>query len=167
MRCIHDNGNEFLSPEFEQMLTRNNIESVSTTVKNHKSNATVERLHQTLNTIISISLQENPPTSFEEVSTLIQRKCIAAQFSIRAIVNSQFKISPGKLAFGRHMTYPFSRKVDWNQLLTQKQKLVDQDNIMENSKRKIFDYKENDLVLILNKNSNKDKLEPNILPEGP
>ena len=111
--------------------------------------------------------QENPHTSFEEVSTLIQRKCAAAQFTIRATVNSQYKISPGELAFGRHMICPFSKQVDWNQLLEQKQKLVDQANIKENSKRKFFDYKGNNLFLFLNKNINKGKLEPKVLPEGP
>ena len=45
MRYIHDNGNEFLGPEFEQMLARNSIESILTTVKNPQSNAIVERLH--------------------------------------------------------------------------------------------------------------------------
>ena len=65
------------------------------------------------------------------------------------------------------MLYPFSKQIDWNQLLEQKQRLVDQANIKENSKRRFFDYKENDLVLILNKNINKGKLEPNVLPEGP
>ena len=33
-KCIHDNGNEFLGPEFQQMLSKNNIISVPTTVKN-------------------------------------------------------------------------------------------------------------------------------------
>ena len=129
MRCIHDNGNKFLGPEFEQILARNNIESISTTVKNPQLNAIIERLHQTLNTIISISLQENPPTSFEEVSTLIQRKCPAAQFAIRATSHSQYKVSPGELAYGRHMLYPFSKQIDWNQLLEQKQRLLDKANI--------------------------------------
>ena len=33
-KCIHDNGNEFLGPEFMGMLTKNSIQSVPTTVKN-------------------------------------------------------------------------------------------------------------------------------------
>ena len=37
----------------------------------------------------------------------------------------------------------------------------------ENSIRRFFDYKENDLILILNKQTTKGKLEPNTLPEGP
>ena len=81
---------------------------VPTTVKPPQSNAVVERLHQTLQTTIAISLQENSPTSFEEVSSLIHRKCASAQFAIRATVNRDAKLSPGKLTFGRHMLYPIS-----------------------------------------------------------
>ena len=77
-KYIHDNGNEFLGPEFMSMLAKNNIKSVPTTVKNPQSNDVVERLHQTLKTTIAISLKENPPTSFEEVSSLIHRKCALA-----------------------------------------------------------------------------------------
>ena len=60
-KCIHDNGNEFLGPEFLHMLSRDNITSVPTTVKNPQTNAVVERLHQTLKTTIAISLKEKPP----------------------------------------------------------------------------------------------------------
>ena len=82
-KCVHDNGNGFLGPEFLEMLSKNNIQSVPTTVKNPQSNAVVERLHQTLKTTIAISLNENPPTSFEEVSSLIHTKCASAQFAIK------------------------------------------------------------------------------------
>ena len=61
-RCIYDNGNEFLGPAFTQMLQRNMIKSVPTTVKNPQANAIVERMHQSISTMIAISLNENPPT---------------------------------------------------------------------------------------------------------
>ena len=149
-KCIHDNGNEFLSPEFMSMLAKNNIQSVPTTVKNPQSNAVVERLHQTLKTTIAISLKENPPTSFDEVSSLIQRKCASAQFAIRATVHSHNKLSPSEMAFGRHMLYPFSKQVDWKQVMDRKQQIIDAANVKENSKRKLFDNKVGDLILISN-----------------
>ena len=62
--------------------------------------------------------------------------------------------------------YPFSRQVDWQQILNRKQEIIDAANIKENSKRKYFDYKVGDLILILNKQSNRGKLEPITLPEG-
>ena len=72
----------------------------------------VERLHQTLKTTIAIGVNENPPMSFEEVSSLIHRKCASAQFAIRATVHSHTKLSPGEMSFERHMLYPFSRQID-------------------------------------------------------
>ena len=149
-KCVHDNDNEFIGPEFLQMLQRNNITSVPITVKNHQSNAVVERLHQTPKTTIAVSLQENPPVSYEEVSSLIQCKCVAAQFSIRATIHSQIKSSPGEMAFGRHVLYPFSKQIDWKQILNRKQDLVDKTNFKENTKRKYYDYKEGELIIILN-----------------
>ena len=64
------------------------------------------------------------------------------------------------------MLFPFSKQVDWKQLLNQKQDTVDQSNIKENSKRRFFDYKEGDLAFIFNKQT-KGKLEPTTLNEGP
>ena len=58
IRCIHDNGNEFLGPAFTLMLQKNKIKSVSTTVKNPQSNAIVKRMHQSISTMIAISLKE-------------------------------------------------------------------------------------------------------------
>ena len=71
------------------------------------------------------------------------------------------------MAFGRNMLYPFSRQVDWQQLLNRKQAIIDQANIKENSKRRSFDYKVCDLILKLNKHGAKGKLESSALPEGP
>ena len=36
LRCLHDNGNEFLGPAFSLMLERNKIKSIPTTVKKPK-----------------------------------------------------------------------------------------------------------------------------------
>ena len=166
-RCLHDNGNEFLGYEFSTMLMKNNIKSVPTSVKNPQANAIVERLHQTISTMIAISLQENPPTEVDTVSTLIHRKCMAAQFAYRATKHSVLNFSPGELAFGRNMLFPFSNHIDWKELLTRKQDEIDKGNIKENKGRRNFDYKVGDLVLILNKATFKGKLEPQTLPEGP
>ena len=51
--------------------------------------------------------------------------------------------------------------------MNRKQKIIDVANIKENAKRKYFDYKVGDLILILNKQGNRGKLEPITLPEGP
>ena len=166
-KCIHDNGNEFLGPAFSQMLIKNRIKSVPTTVKNPQSNAIVERMHQSISTMLAISLRENPPSKFEEVSTLVHSKCMAAQYAIRATVNTSLKHTPGELAFGRSMLHPFPSTVNWSQLLKDKQKRINDINLKENQGRKEFDYQVGQKILILNKNQMKGKLEPTVLNEGP
>ena len=113
-KCIHDNGNGFLGPAFSSMLRKNKIKSVPTTVKNPQSNATVEMMHQSISTMLVISLRENPPNIFEEVSTLVPSKCMAAQYAIRATVNTTLKNTPGELAFERNMLHPFPSRVNWS-----------------------------------------------------
>ena len=65
-------------------------------------------MHQSISTMIAISLRENPPRNFEDVSTLIFRKCMAAQYAVRATVNTTLKYTPGELAFGRDMILPLA-----------------------------------------------------------
>ena len=116
LRCLHENDNEFLGPSFSSMLFKNKIKSVSTTIKNHQVNAIVERMHQSISTMIAISLCENPPLKYEDVSNLVLRKCMAAQYAIRATVNMALKHTPGELAFGRDMILPIPSKVNWENL---------------------------------------------------
>ena len=99
------------------MLITNKIQLVPTPVKNQQSNAIVERLHQSLNNIFSISLNQYPSTTFEEVSTMIHRKCVSAQFATRTTSHSQCKFSPREMAFGRNMLHPFSTQVNWNEIV--------------------------------------------------
>jgi hypothetical protein len=49
--CIHDNGNEFLGKEFQQLLKSYGIISVAKTVKNPQANF-VEHVHQTYAALI-------------------------------------------------------------------------------------------------------------------
>ena len=156
-RCFHDNGNEFLGPAFTSMLKSNNIKSVPTTVKKPQSIAAIERMHQTVNTILAISLRENPPDKFEDAAAIINKHCKAAQFAIRATMHLRMKLSPGEIAFGRNILHPFAVQVNWDELLKTKQDNIDKANIKENARRKYFDYKIGDNVLILNTTSNKGK----------
>ena len=138
MRCIHDNGNEFLGPTFSSMLYKHKIKYVPTTVKNPQSNAIVERMHQSISTMIAISLRENPQRNFEDVSTLIFRKCMAAQYAVRATVNTILKYTPGELAFGRDMILPVTSTINWNHLFQRKQNVITKTNLQENKSREIL-----------------------------
>ena len=47
-RVIHDNGNEFLGAEFQEMLHSFDITPKPTTVKNPQANSVIERVHLTI-----------------------------------------------------------------------------------------------------------------------
>ena len=59
---IHDNGNEFLGREFQELLQSYGIVSRATTVKNPQANSIVERLHMVItNNLWSFGIsKENP-----------------------------------------------------------------------------------------------------------
>ena len=124
------------------MLAKNKIKSVPTTVKNPQADAIVERMHQSISTMIAIILRETPPLKYEDVSNLVLRKCMAAQYAIRTTINMTLKHTPGELAFGRDMILSVPSKIDWEHLFQRKQNVISQtNNVKENQKRKEFDYK--------------------------
>ena len=105
-----------MGPAFSAMLARNKIKSVPTTVKNPQPNAINERMHQSISTMIAISLLENPPVKYEDVSNLVFSKCISAQYAVRSTVNTSLKHTPGELAFGRDMALPIPSNINWQDL---------------------------------------------------
>ena len=65
------------------------------------------------------------------------------------------------------MLHLFSKQVDWQQIMNRKQEIINVANIKENAKRKYFNYEVGDMIRILNKQGNRGKLDPFLLPEGP
>ena len=132
LRCLQDNGNEFLGPSFSNMLQKHKIKSVTTTVKNPQANTIAERINQSISTMIAISLRENSLSKYEDVSNLVFRKCMAAQYAVRATVNMTLKHTPEELAFGRDIILPVSSNVNWEQLFQRKQNITAKTNHKEN-----------------------------------
>ena len=60
-RCIHDNGGEFIGPEFQLLLEGCRIKDVPTTSKNPQANAICKRMHQTVGNILRTLLHGQPP----------------------------------------------------------------------------------------------------------
>ena len=142
VRCLYDNCDEFLGPAFPSVLIKNKIKYVLVTVNNPKSNAIVERIHQSISTTIAISLRENPPAKYEDISNLFFTKCMAVQHTIsRSIVNMTLKHKPGELAFGRDMILPISSDINWKYLFQCKQINISQTNEKEDQSRKDHDYR--------------------------
>jgi transposase InsO family protein len=53
--CLHDNGTEFVSAEFQELLQSYGIQSKLTTVKNPQANGILERTHQVIGNLLRFS----------------------------------------------------------------------------------------------------------------
>ena len=86
---IHDNGNEFIGKEFQELLSSYGIKSVPTTVKNPQANALIERTN--LNMVDKLRTVTFEGTNWiEDMDAELQTIALA----IRSSVNSSSRYSP-------------------------------------------------------------------------
>ena len=81
--------------------------------------------------MVAISLRENPPKKYDDISTLVFTKCMATQYVIRATVNMTLQHTPGELAFCRDMILPIPSNINWENLFQHKQNIISQTNEKE------------------------------------
>jgi len=60
LRCVHDQGGEFVGIEFQTMLMNEGIKSVPSSVRNPQSNAIIECLHKTVGDMLNTSIRSTP-----------------------------------------------------------------------------------------------------------
>ena len=103
VRCIYDQGAEFIGHDFQSMLDEYNIIHRPTTVKNPQANAICERLHQTVANALRPLIHAHPPEDINDAAMLIDTALSTAAYSARAAIHSTLRISPGALIFHRDM----------------------------------------------------------------
>ena len=126
VRCIFDQGPEFIGRDFQDCLRRHSIHRHPTTIKNPQANALCERLHQTVTNALHPLLHAHPPQTPMEANLIIDSALQTAAFSARAAIHSRLKISPGALAFHRDMFLDIPLIADMEILRQQRQALIDQ-----------------------------------------
>jgi transposase InsO family protein len=127
LRCVHDQGSEF-KLRFQEMLNREGIKSVPTTVRNPQANAICERMHKTIENSLNTFLRHNPPENVTTATELIDSLIAAAQRAIRTAVHSTFKVLPGAIVFHRDMMLPIPLMADYNLLRERRQAVIDKNN---------------------------------------
>jgi hypothetical protein len=165
LRCIHDQGGEFIGDAFLRMLLLNGIESVPITAKNPTANSIAERVHQTVENCIRTYIHNHPPTTAQSAENIVDSALATATYAVRTAVHRTTGISPGALAFHRDMLLPIPIIADLDMLRQKRQALVDKNLLRQNLRRIRHDYTVGDEVLILDKNPNRNKLSP--LAHGP
>ena len=150
MRCIHDQGGEFIGQAFAQMLRRNGIADVTTTARNPQSNALVERIHQVIANALRTTLQQPGLIENESDDKEIIRKCLAvAMFATRAATSTALReASPGAVSFHRDMLANIPYIADFLLLREQRQLKVDRALERANASRVSHDYQPGQEVLM-------------------
>ena len=91
---IHDNGNEFNSLEFQELLQSYGIIAKPTTVKNPQANSMIERIHLTMADMLR-TLVFTGENWFDEFDASLQ----SVAWAIRTTVSTATNYSPGQQVF--------------------------------------------------------------------
>lgn len=160
VRCVHDQGTEFMGQDFQRMLEVFGIRPVPISVRNPQANSIAERMHQTVGNLLRTMLYTNPPGNVETATERVDEALAAAQYSLRTSVHTTLGISPGAIVFHRDMILDVPYVADLLLLREKRQALIDYNVRRENNKRRNYDYQIGQWVLELIKTKDGGKLAP-------
>ena len=156
LRCVRDQGKEFIGFEFLNMLRRNNIQSVPTTVKNPQGNSILcERMHQTMASQLRSVIHCNPPQNLHQANKIIDTALAATIFALRTAAHNTLHASPGSIVYNRDMLLNIPFIADFQNLQQNRQQVVDSNLQQANLRRHDYDYTIGGLVLIKTVDPNK------------
>ena len=141
----YDKGTEFLA-EFKEMIKEEyDFKVKGITVRNPQANAILERIHQTIgNMVRTFKMSETHLDKEDPWSGILA----ATMFATRATYHTTLQATPSQLVFGRDAILNTQFKANWNYIKERKQKLINENNKRENSKRVLHNYKIHDKVLL-------------------
>ena len=149
VRCIHDQGNEYLGPEFQSLLKKNGIQDVPISVRNPQANAICERMHQVVGKVLHTLFNSNPTQDQGNAKEIIEYALSLASYSLRATYHRTLGISPGALVFHRDMIVDVPFVANLLLLHNKRQAVIDYNLRRENQRRHTYDYKKGQQVLEL------------------
>jgi transposase InsO family protein len=155
MKCIHDQGTEFIGADFQEVLRRAGIQDVPTSVRNPQANAVCERLHQSVGNTLRILLTANPPDNVTNIVEMIDSSLATALHAARSAIHRTLGVSPGGLVFQRDMFLDIPLLNDF-QLIQERWQTVIDDNLRRaNTRRRHYDYQPGNECLIIQHSPNK------------
>ena len=141
LRCVHDNGPEFVGHDFQFLLLNAGIRSRPITSGNAESNGIIESVHKSVGAVIRMQVQAHPPTTPQEADHLVDRALATAMHATRCASHSSLNhFSPGGLAFCRDMHLDIPLIADLITLQNFRQQGIDQRLLKANVKRRQHDY---------------------------
>ncbi len=85
---MHDNGGEFLGPEFQFLLQGCRIKDVPTSSKSPQANVICECMHQTVENVLRTLLHGELPKTFTKAKDFIDKALSIATHDMRAGMHS-------------------------------------------------------------------------------
>ena len=144
LRCIHDNGSEFIAQEFQDTLKHYGIQDVPTTVKNPQANSIIERMHLTAGTIFRSMVTEaqlnKRNLDSRDIDDFIDTALSSAQYAINATIHTITRTTPGAFVYQRDMMLPIQDIANWETIRLKKQAQIERNNFRENKLRKPFNW---------------------------
>ena len=147
MRCVHDQGGEFIGSEFQWLLNMFSVKDVSSTSKNPQSNSICERMHQTVGNILRTELYSNPPQNMPQARDIIDQALATAMHATRTTIATTLGSTPGALAFSRDMFLNIPLIADWTAIHAHREQFVNENLRHANRKRRQYDYAPGQQVL--------------------
>jgi len=148
IKCVYDNGNEFLGFEFKELLESYGIDPSPTTVRNPQANAILERVHQTINNHLRF-LRTLDPKKIMPDENPWENILQSISFAINSAVHSTTQMTPGQLVFSRDMILHTSHVANWEYIRLRKQSKINKNNERENKSRIPHQYNVGDRVYLL------------------
>ena len=140
----YDGGSEF-KHVFEEMRLNFGMKKRQSSAYNPQANGIIERVHQVLNNCLrTYDIEQYELCERDPFGPFLA----AASYAIRSTFHTTLKASPGQLVFGQDMLLPVQFKADWALINARKQKLINENNACENSKRVAHTYSVGDKCLL-------------------
>ena len=161
LKCVHDNGPEFVGQDFQDLLERAGIRSRPSTSRNPQGNSIIESVHKTVGSVIRTLIHIENPHSVAEAERLVDRALATAMHATRCAAHSSLKnLSPGSIVFHRDMYLDIPLHADVLVLHENRQKLIDSRLLEANAKRFRHEFKVGHKIMKRNVLSFSDKLKP-------
>jgi transposase InsO family protein len=128
IKCIHDQGTEFIGADFQAVLARAGIQDVPTSVGNPQANTVCERLHQSVGNTLRILFSTNPPANVINVAEMVDSALATALHAACSAIHRTLGVSPGGLVFHRDMFLDIPLLMDFR-LIQEKRQVTINDNL--------------------------------------
>ena len=72
LKCVHDNGGEFVGWQFQELLQRAGIQDVATMTYNPQANAKCGRMHQMVGNVLRTLTHLHPPENAQQARQMTE-----------------------------------------------------------------------------------------------